>query len=68
MNCLSNDTVLLTSLCKKVQRTRKHIIGYFGGCISKAQPPGVYELRKSIATLLPGANVNASTSTCTHCE
>lgn len=30
---------------------RKIIVGYFGGYISKAQPTGVYELKKSIATL-----------------
>ena len=49
--CVKNDAANIKMLCRKVQRAQKHITGYFGGYISKAQPIGVYELKKSIATL-----------------
>ena len=68
-NCISVDKASLKKLCRKVQRTQKNITGYFGGYISKAQPLGVYELKKSIATLpflkkeTSGTKVNAGTST-----
>ena len=41
----------IKKLCRTIQRQQKNITGYFGGYISKAQPIGVYELKKSIATL-----------------
>ena len=50
-NCIAQGKLALKKLCKKVQRTQKNITGYFGGYISKAQPLGLYELKKSCATL-----------------
>ena len=50
-HCIADSKVALKSLCRKVQRTQKNITGYFGGYISKAQPLGVYLLKKSLSTL-----------------
>ena len=49
--CISSDPKEIKKLCRKVQRAQKNISGYFGGYIGKSQPIGVYELKKSIATL-----------------
>ena len=48
---MKDDPAEIKALCRKIQRAHKNITGYFGGYISKAQPIGVYELKKSIATL-----------------